>query len=199
MNTPRLKEQYNKTLRKELQKELKLDNINQAPKLNKIVVSSGLGKKREDKKYTETVALTLTKITGQAPTSRLAKKSIASFKIRKGMGAPLGMLATLRGSNAYEFLDRFISIVLPHVKDFHGTNPNSFDAQGNYSIGLIDQTVFPEISFEDAPVLHGVEVTIIIQNGSKEGSKLLLEKFGMPFERSSTIANTPQQSGKETK
>ena len=183
MNTPRLKELYNKELKKALAKELKLANINQAPALDKIIVASGIGKKRDDKKYTETVALTLTKITGQKPTVRTAKKSIATFKIRKGLGAPLGMLVTLRGALSYEFLDRFINIVLPHVKDFHGTSAKSFDAQGNYSLGLIDQTVFPEISFEDAPVLHGVEITIVIKNGSATGSKLLLEKFGMPFER----------------
>jgi len=183
MNAPRLKELYNKDIRKALQKELKLANINQTPQLDKIIVSSGLGKKREDKKYTETVELTLSKITGQKPTSRLAKKSIASFKIRKGMGAPLGMLVTLRGAHAYEFLDRFIGVVLPHVRDFHGTSNKSFDAQGNYSVGLRDQTVFPEINFEDAPVLHGVEITIVIKNGSKVGSKLMLEKFGIPFEK----------------
>ena len=183
MNTPRLKDLYNKDLRKALAKELKLDNISRVPEVDKVIVSSGLGKKRDDKKFTETVELTLTKITGQKPTSRLAKKSIATFKIRKGLGAPLGSLVTLRGALAYEFLDRFINIVLPHVKDFHGVNPKSFDAQGNYNIGLKDQTVFPEINFEDAPVLHGIEITIVIKNGSKEGSKLLLEKFGMPFER----------------
>lgn len=183
MNTPRLKEQYNKQTRAALAQELKLANINEAPKLDKIIVSSSVGKKREDKRFTETVALTLSKITGQAPTSRIAKKSIATFKIRKGMGAPLGYLITLRGASAYEFLDRLISIVLPHVKDFHGVSAKAFDAQGNYNLGLKDQTVFPEISFEDAAVQHGLEITIVIKNGSKEGSKLLLEKFGMPFER----------------
>ena len=183
MNTPRLKEQYNKEIKSALKKELKLDNVSQTPEITKIVISSGVGKKREDKRFTETVALTLAKITGQAPTPRLAKKSIATFKIRKAMGAPVGMFTTLRGAKTYEFLDRFINVVLPHVKDFHGVSAKSFDAQGNYNIGLRDQTVFPEISFEDAPVLHGLEITIVIKNGSKEGSKLLLEKFGMPFER----------------
>jgi 50S ribosomal protein L5 len=127
--------------------------------------------------------LTLEKIAGQAPISRLAKKSIASFKIRKGMGAPVGYLVTLRNDKMYEFVDRFISIALPHVRDFHGVPTNSFDMQGNYSIGLKEQTVFPEITFEDASVLHGLEVTFIIKNGSKEGSRKLLEAFGMPFEK----------------
>ena len=179
----RLKTLYNKEIAKELQKELKLDNINQVPKLEKIIVSSGVGKKREDKHFTATVELTLNKITGQAITSRKAKKSIAQFKIRKGLGAPVGYLTTLRNDKMYEFADRLINIALPHVRDFHGVPAQSFDAKGNYSLGLKEQTVFPEISFEDAAVLHGVEITFVIKNGSVEGSKKLLEKFGMPFEK----------------
>jgi len=181
--TPRLKALYNDKIAKELQKELGLANINQVPKLEKIVVSSGVGKKREDKKFTETVDLTLTKITGQATTSRLAKKSIATFKIRKGMGAPVGYLTTLRNDKMYEFVDRLINIALPHVRDFHGVSRKAFDKQGNYNLGLKEQTVFPEITFEDAAVLHGLEITFIIKNGSKEGSTKLLEAFGMPFEK----------------
>lgn len=181
--TPRLKALYNDKIAKELQKELSLANINQVPKLEKIVVSSGVGKKREDKKFTETVDLTLTKITGQATTSRLAKKSIATFKIRKGMGAPVGYLTTLRNDKMYEFVDRLINIALPHVRDFHGVSRKAFDKQGNYNLGLKEQTVFPEITFEDAAVLHGLEITFIIKNGSKEGSTKLLEAFGMPFEK----------------
>lgn len=179
----RLKTQYNETFRKELQRELGLENINQVPKLDKVMVTSGVGKKREDKRFTETVELTLTKITGQAVTARQAKKSIAQFKIRKGMGAPVGYMTTLRGDKAYEFVDRLINIALPHVRDFHGVPRNSFDAQGNYSLGLKEQTVFPEISFEDAAVLHGLEITFVIKNGSNEASTKLLEKFGMPFEK----------------
>ena len=180
---PRLKELYNKELEKKLQKELGLSNVNEVPKLEKVVVSAGVGKKREDKRFTETVELTLEKITGQAPTSRLAKKSIATFKIRKGMGAPVGYLVTLRNDKMYEFVDRLINIALPHVRDFHGVPTTSFDKQGNYSLGLREQTVFPEITFEDSAVLHGLEITFIIKNGSKEGSKKLLEMLGMPFEK----------------
>ncbi len=180
---PRLKEQYNKEIVKKLQKELKLENVNQVPKLEKVIVSCGVGKKREDKRFVETVELTLAKITGQATTSRLAKKSIATFKIRKGMGAPVGYLTTLRNDKMYEFVDRFINIALPHVRDFHGVSRKAFDKQGNYSIGLKEQTVFPEITFEDSAVLHGLEITFIIKNGSKEGSTKLLESFGMPFEK----------------
>ena len=180
---PRLKALYNTELKAKLKKELGLDNINQVPELKKVVVSCGVGKKREDKRFTETVALTIAKITGQAATSRLAKKSIASFKIRKGMGAPVGYLTTLRNDKMYEFTDRLINIALPHVRDFHGVSRNAFDKQGNYNLGLKEQTVFPEITFEDASALHGLEITFIIKNGSKEGSTKLLEMFGMPFEK----------------
>lgn len=181
--SPRLKELYNKELKVKLQKALGLKNINEVPELTKVIVASGVGKKREDKKFTETVALTLSKITGQAPTSRLAKKSIAGFKVRKGMGAPVGYLTTLRNDKMYEFVDRLINVALPHVRDFHGVKRNAFDKQGNYSLGITEQTVFPEITFEDAVVLHGLEITFIIKNGSKEGSLKLLELFGMPFEK----------------
>ncbi len=179
---PRLKALYNNEFKAKLKEELGLENINQVPELVKVVVSSGVGKKREDKRFTETVELTLSKITGQAPTSRLAKKSIATFKIRKGMGAPVGYLVTLRNDKMYEFVDRLINVALPHVRDFHGV-PKKFDQQGNYNLGIKEQTVFPEITFEDASVLHGLEVTFIIKNGSKEGSLKLLELFGMPFEK----------------
>lgn len=180
---PRLKSLYHDQIIKNLKKELQIDNINKLPKLEKVIVSCGVGKKREDKHFTETVALTLEKITGQASASRLAKKSIATFKIRKGMGAPVGYLVTLRNDKMYEFVDRLINITLPHVRDFHGVPAGSFDKQGNYSLGLKEQTVFPEITFEDASVLHGLEVTFIIKNGTKEGSRKLLEAFGMPFEK----------------
>ncbi len=180
---PRLKALYNNELKSKLMKELGLKNINQVPELKKVVVSSGVGKKREDKRFTETVELTLAKITGQVATSRLAKKSVATFKIRKGMGAPVGYLTTLRNDKMYEFVDRLINVALPHVRDFHGVSRNAFDAQGNYNLGLKEQTVFPEITFEDASMLHGLEITFIIKNGSKEGSLKLLELFGMPFER----------------
>ena len=180
---PRLKALYNSELKAKLMKELGLKNISQVPELKKVVVSCGVGKKREDKRFTETVELTLAKITGQKATSRLAKKSIATFKIRKGMGAPVGYLTTLRNDKMYEFVDRLINVALPHVRDLHGVSRKAFDAQGNYNLGLREQTVFPEITFEDASVLHGLEVTFIIKNGSKEGSLKLLELFGMPFEK----------------
>ncbi|MDR2063231.1 MAG: 50S ribosomal protein L5 [Candidatus Nomurabacteria bacterium] len=182
-NTPRLKQLFDTKLKADLQKKLQLDNIMEVPSLQKIVVSSGVGKKKDDKKYLETVKNTLEKITGQATTERLAKKSIATFKIRKGQGGAIGYMATLRNDKMYEFLDRLVNIALPHTRDFHGVPLKAFDKQGNYNLGIKEQTIFQEISFEDAQVLHGLEVALVIKNGSPEKSKALLEAFGVPFEK----------------
>jgi large subunit ribosomal protein L5 len=182
--TPRLKDLYNQKLRAELKDELKLSNINQTPKLTKIVVSSGVGKNKDSKAFQEVVRNTLTKITGQAPVEQLAKKSIASFHIRKNMGAPVGVYVTLRGDRMWEFLDRFINVAMPRIRDFHGVSNKSFDGQGNYSIGLNDQSIFPELTFEETATQHGLQVTLAIASSTPDASKLLLSKFGMPFEKS---------------
>lgn len=182
MPAPRLKALYDTQYQKELQAELGLENVHQVPKLEKIVVSVGLGKNKEDKRFHEAVKNTLTKVTGQAPTERLAKKSIATFKIRAGMGAPIGTLVTLRGARMYEFLDRFANVSLPRVRDFHGVGVK-FDRGGNYNLGIRDQSIFPELTFEETQVIHGMQITFTIANGSKEGSRALLEKFGLPFEK----------------
>lgn len=178
---PRLKALYNDTVVKELQAELGLDNVHQVPKLEKIVVSVGIGKNKDDKRYYETVKNTLTKITGQAPIDRMAKKSIATFKIRAGMNR-VGISVTLRDARMYEFLDRLTNIALPRVRDFHGVG-TKFDRSGNYNLGIIDQSIFPELTFEETQLLHGLQVTFTIKNGSTEGSRKLLEKFGIPFEK----------------
>jgi large subunit ribosomal protein L5 len=180
--TPRLKALYDTTYKKELQAELGLENVHQVPRLEKIVVSVGTGKHKDDKRFQEAVANTLAKVTGQAPTKRLAKKSIASFKIRAKMGAPVGVLVTLRGARMYEFLDRFANVALPRVRDFHGVGVK-FDRGGNYNLGITDQSIFPELSFEETQVVHGMQVTFTIENGNKEASRALLEKFGLPFEK----------------
>ncbi len=180
--TPRLKALYANEYRKELQAELKLENVHQVPSLEKIVVSVGTGKTKDDKRMLETVKNTLTKVTGQAPVERLAKKSIATFKIRAGMGAPVGIDVTLRGTQMYEFLDRFVNVALPRVRDFHGVGVK-FDKGGNYNLGLTDQSIFPELSFEETQVVHGMQVTFAIKNGDKVKSRALLEKFGLPFEK----------------
>ncbi len=182
---PRLKALYESQYRKELQAELQLENVHQVPKLEKIVVSVGLGKNKEDKRFHEVVKNTLTKVTGQAPTERLAKKSIATFKIRAGMGAPIGTLVTLRGARMYEFLDRFVNVSLPRVRDFHGVGAK-FDRGGNYNLGIRDQSIFPELTFEETQVVHGMQITFTIAQGSKEASRALLEKFGVPFEKGGT-------------
>lgn len=179
---PRLKALYNDTFRKELQAELGLDNVHQVPKLEKIVVSVGLGKAKDDKRMQEVVTNTITKVTGQAPIKRLAKKSIAGFKIRAGMGSPIGAMVTLRGARMYEFLDRFANVALPRVRDFHGVGVK-FDRGGNYNLGITDQSIFPELTFEETQVVHGMQITFAIENGSKEASRALLEKFGLPFEK----------------
>ncbi len=179
---PRLKALYGDTYAKELQAELGLENINQVPKLEKIVVSVGTGKSKDDKRHLEVVKNTLTKITGQAPVEKLAKKSIAGFKIRAGMGAPVGVMVTLRGARMYEFLDRLVNVSLPRVRDFHGVGLK-FDKGGNYNLGITDQSIFPELTFEETQVIHGLQVTIAIKNGSEASSRALLEKFGLPFEK----------------
>ena len=180
---PRLKALYKTQFAKELQTELKLDNINQVPKLEKIVVSVGTGKKKDDKRHLETVKNTLTKVTGQAPVEKLAKKSIAGFKIRAGMGSPIGVMVTLRDGRAYEFLDRLVNVDLPRVRDFHGVSAKGFDKSGNFNLGITDQSVFPELTFEETQIIHGLQVTIVISGGSPANSRALLEKFGIPFEK----------------
>ena len=179
---PRLKALYNDTYVKELQAELNLGNVHQVPKLEKITVSVGTGKNKESKPYLEAVKNTLTKITGQKPVERLAKKSIATFKIRAGMGAPVGVSVTLRGARMYEFLDRLANVSLPRVRDFHGIGVK-FDKSGNYNLGITDQSIFTELTFEETQIIHGLQITFVIKNEDAAHSRALLEKFGMPFEK----------------
>ena len=179
---PRLKLQFQQKLAKELQERLGLGNVNQVPKLEKIVINVGLGRSKDDKRMFEAVRTTLRKITGQQPVEVMAKKSIASFKIRAGMNT-IGMKVTLRGDRMYEFLDRLTNIVLPRVRDFHGVSKKAFDPQGNYSLGLTEQSVFPELTFEDTAQLHGLQINFVINNGNPEASRTLLESFGIPFEK----------------
>lgn len=180
--TPRLKALYKDQFVKELQAELNLGNVHQVPKLEKIVVSVGIGKNKDDKRHHEVVRNTLTKITGQHPIDRLAKKSIAGFKIRANMGSPIGVLVTLRGARMYEFLDRLANVALPRVRDFHGIKAK-FDRGGNYNLGIIEQSIFPELTFDETQHLHGLQVTFSIRNQDPAHSRALLEKFGMPFEK----------------
>lgn len=179
---PRLKQLYNEQLVSRLQKDLNLQNVNQAPKLEKIIVNVGIGKNKDDKRFHELVVTTLRKITGQQPVDRIAKKSIATFKIRRGMNR-VGVSVTLRGARMYEFLDRLINVVLPRVRDFHGVSAKAFDKAGNFSLGLVEQSVFPELSFEDTQVPHGLQINFVISSVDNKHSRALLEAFGMPFEK----------------
>jgi large subunit ribosomal protein L5 len=178
----RLKRQYFETLVPELQAELKLSNVFEVPRLEKIVINVGLGRAKDDKRLLEVAANTIRKITGQQPIETIAKQSIASFKLREGN--KIGLKVTLRGERMYEFADRFINVVLPRLRDFHGVSASSFDKQGNYSIGLIDQSVFPELSYEDTATAHGLQVVFNIKAKNPEHARTLLEKLGAPFERS---------------
>lgn len=178
---PRFRSEYSTKIAKELQKELGLANIHQVPKLDKIVVNIGLGRAMTDKKAMEVATNTLRKITGQQPIETVAKKSIAGFKLRDGN--KIGLKVTLRGNNMYEFMDRVITLVLPRLRDFRGVNAKAFDGQGNYAIGFIDQSVFPELSFEETTHPHGLQVIFVINCQEKAHGRALLEKFGMPFEK----------------
>lgn len=180
--TPRLKALYKDKIVKELQAELNLDNVHQVPKLEKIVVSVGIGKNKDDKKHYEAVRNTVTKITGQHPVDRMAKKSIATFKIRAKLNR-IGLSVSLRDGRMYEFLDRLVSVSLPRVRDFHGVSATAFDKSGNYNLGIIEQSIFPELTFEETQTAHGLQVTFVISGGNPATSRALLEKFGIPFEK----------------
>lgn len=181
LTQPRLKKALADTYNKELKTELGLANVNQVPSLEKIVLNIGLGRAKDDKKALEVATNTLAKITGQQPIQTTAKMSIAGFKLREGN--KIGLKVTLRGPRMYEFLDRLVNVVIPRFRDFHGVSLKSFDGQGNYSIGIPDQTVFPEITFEDSPITHGLQIIIVINSEGAEHSKALLQKIGMPFEK----------------
>jgi len=177
----RLKDLYNKQYAAELQKELELANPHQVPRLEKIVVNVGLGRAKDDKKIIETASNTIRKITGQEPIDTVAKNSIAGFKLREGN--KIGIKVTLRGNKMYEFADRLINIVLPRLRDFHGVKLSAFDKSGNYSIGFTDQSVFPELTFEETTTAHGLQVVFVVKAQDVNASKALLTKLGMPFEK----------------
>jgi len=177
----RLKDNYNQSLKTKLAKDLGLKNINEVPKIQKVVLNIGLGKAGDDKRIIEVATNTIRKITGQQPAITYARQSIANFKLREGQKN--GLMVTLRGEKMYEFLDRLINVVLPRLRDFHGVNKKSFDSSGNYSMGFKDQSVFPELGFEDTNILHGIQITIVTSTDNKDHSKALLTAFGMPYEK----------------
>lgn len=172
---------YHGEIRQQLRDELKLYNLYEVPQLEKIVINAGLGRAKDEKRLIEVAENTILKITGQKPVRTVAKSAIASFKLREGN--TIGVKLTLRGSRMYEFADRFINLVLPRLRDFHGVPVKSFDKQGNYSIGLVDQSVFPELTYDDYATTHGLQVIFNIKAKDPAHGRALLEKLGMPFEK----------------
>jgi large subunit ribosomal protein L5 len=177
----RLKTLYTQEIVNKLQKELKLANVHEVPRLEKIIVNVGLGKAKDEKRLMDVATNTLGKITGQQPIQTTARMSIASFKLREGN--KIGLKVTLRDKRMYEFADRVINIVLPRLRDFHGVSTKAFDLQGNYSLGLTDQSVFPELSYEETSTPHGMQVIFVIKAKTPEHSRALLEAFGLPFQK----------------
>ncbi len=175
----RLREKYNKEIKKALQKELGFDNPMAVPALKKIVVNMGLGEATQNNKLLDPLIADLTLIAGQKPVTTKAKKSIAAFKVRTGMS--IGAMVTLRADKAYEFLDRLISIALPRVRDFRGVSTRSFDGRGNYTIGLRDQLIFPEVDYAKVEKLKGMNITIVTTARDDNSARALLKHFGMPF------------------
>jgi large subunit ribosomal protein L5 len=175
----RLKEKYRKDVIPALQKEFGYKNVMAVPKIEKVVVNMGLGEATANAKLVDVGADELARITGQKPVSRRAKKSIAAFKVRQGQS--IGAMVTLRGDRMYEFFDRLVNIVLPRVRDFRGVSSKSFDGRGNYTIGLHDQLIFPEISYEKVDKLKGMNVTIVTTAANDNQARSLLKHMGMPF------------------
>jgi large subunit ribosomal protein L5 len=176
---PRLMERYRQEIVPAMMKEFDYSNVMQVPRLEKVVVNIGLGEAIQDAKALETAERDVAAITGQHPVITRAKKSIAGFKLRTGM--PIGMMVTLRGRRMYEFLDRLVNAVLPRIRDFRGVPRNSFDGRGNYSLGLKDQLVFPEIDYDKVDKPRGLEVTIVTTAALDDEGRRLLELLGFPI------------------
>ncbi|MDQ2922276.1 MAG: 50S ribosomal protein L5 [Acidobacteriota bacterium] len=175
----RLKERYQKEVAPAIAKEFGIKNPMAIPRVQKVVLNMGMGEAIANPKILDTAAEELRTITGQKPVITKAKKSISSFKLRQGM--PIGVMVTLRGDRMYEFLDRFVSIALPRVRDFRGVSPKAFDGRGNYTIGVREQLIFPEIDFNKVDKLRGMNITIITSARNDEQARALLKGLGMPF------------------
>ena len=175
----RLKDKYAKEIKGQLQKELGIENVMAVPRLDKIVINMGLGEATQNVKMMDPLVADLGSIAGQKPVITKAKKSIAAFKLREGM--PIGAMVTLHGDAMYEFLDRLISVALPRVRDFRGVSSKSFDGRGNYTLGLRDQLIFPEIDYAKVDKIKGMNVTIVTSAQDDNGARTLLKYFGMPF------------------
>jgi large subunit ribosomal protein L5 len=176
---PRMKQQYNDELRAQLKDQLALGSIMQVPRITKVTLNMGVGEAKTDAKALESALDELTIIAGQRAQTRRARKSIAQFKIREGM--PIGARVTLRGDRMWEFLDRLISIALPRIRDFRGLNPNAFDGRGNYSLGVREQIIFPEIDYDSINQIRGLDVAITTTAETDEQAEALLRGLGFPL------------------
>lgn len=179
--TKDLKTRYNKEIRAKLKSEFKFENDMQIPKLHKIVINMGVGEASKNAKLAENIVKQLTKISGQKAVATKAKKSIASFKVREGM--PVGCMVTLRGERMYDFYQKLVCVVLPRIRDFRGVSPKSFDGRGNYTFGLKEQSLFPEIHYEEVDIVSGMNISIITTAQTDEEAQGLLAHLGMPFKK----------------
>ena len=177
----RLQEKYQKELAGEIQKKLGLGNPMQVPRITKITLNMGVGEAVADKKVIDNARADMEKISGQRPVTTIARKSVAGFKIRDGM--PIGCKVTLRRERMYEFLDRLVNIAIPRIRDFRGLNPKSFDKQGNYSMGVQEQIIFPEINYDEIDELRGMDIVITTTATSPAEGRALLEAFNFPFKK----------------
>jgi large subunit ribosomal protein L5 len=178
---PRLKDRYNEEIVPTLVKEFNYSNVNQAPRLNKVVINVGLGEALQNAKALENAAGDITTITGQRPVITRAKKSIATYKLREGMA--IGAKVTLRGNRMWDFLDRLFNVALARQRDFRGVSPDSFDGRGNYTVGLSEQLIWPEINYDKIDKVRGMEVNIVTTAQTDEEGRRLLALLGMPFKR----------------
>src|ERR1700680_2170677 len=181
MATARLKQRYLDEIRPSLMQRFGYSTPMQAPRITKVTVNMGVGDAKQDSKVLEAATEQLATITGQRPNVRRARKSIAAFKLREGM--PVGVSVTLRGERSYEFLDRLLSVAIPRIRDFRGLNPRAFDCRGNYSMGVREQIIFPEVDYDEVDEVRGLDITITTSASSDEEAFALLEALGMPFAR----------------
>ncbi|MEI8050071.1 MAG: 50S ribosomal protein L5 [Actinomycetes bacterium] len=178
---PRLKERYNEQLRGQIKEDLELGNIMEVPRLVKIVINCGVGKATQQQSLLEGAQRDLEAITGQKPAITRARQSIANFKLREGQ--PIGVKVTLRGDRSWEFLDRLISLAIPRIRDFRGLNPKSFDGRGNYTFGVTEQLIFPELDYDKIDAPRGMDITIVTTARTDDEGRAFLRAFGFPFKQ----------------
>jgi len=179
MEKPRLREHYDDAVRPKMAEVFGFENPNQIPRLEKIVINAGLGEGKDNPKLLESVAKELEVISGQRPVITKSRKSISNFGLREGQ--PVGTSVTLRATRMYEFLDRFVSTAVPRIRDFRGFNSRAFDGRGNYTVGILEQMVFPEIDYDDIVKIHGMNITFVTSTDRDDEALVLLRELGMPF------------------